>query len=506
MKNLKKIALIIISLVTLLAGYISYQGLRYIKSDYLILSFFEESLIPNIKHAVSGNKKIMKEIDIPELEINIPKYSDSILQKTIKKGLELESMFGQEKPYVPVDFQYKREKYKAKMKIRGDHIRNYQYGLSESSLTIKTKKPSAEGNTKFSIVKPAQELFFYGLLYYQTFDREGFLSNNTIPIKVKINGKSQGIYFLQQGFDLNYPKVNGFKESLILKFEKDCMCTEQNHYDLHPRLVCYQEKTVLKNEKHSKSFEYVTKKYADILANNAKVEKLFDIKIWARYVALTDIFYAHHSMECHNVRMYFNPKTQKIEPIAWDPFLVRVAEYDLTRDQYLFSEFMRENYPIYKLLKKNKTFIDNYIQYLYDYSTNLDLSNFFYADDEILRNIEAELLFGKTFTSFNPYKIKDIQKSIEVNFKQGDLVDGNYYPNNQVLRLTSRSDIPIEIDEIIVNGKKVRNPFKDELILPRRIYEVKINTREKVKKLEVSSHIRTFDDQVKTNEIRVFKH
>ncbi len=50
-------------------------------------------------------------------------------------------MFGQEKPYVPVDFQYKREKKsKVKMKIRGDHIRNYQYGLSESSLTIKTKE------------------------------------------------------------------------------------------------------------------------------------------------------------------------------------------------------------------------------------------------------------------------------------------------------------------------------------------------------------------------------
>ncbi len=56
MKNLK-IALIIISLVTLLAGYISYQGLRYIKGDCLILSFFEESLIPNIKHVVCENKK-----------------------------------------------------------------------------------------------------------------------------------------------------------------------------------------------------------------------------------------------------------------------------------------------------------------------------------------------------------------------------------------------------------------------------------------------------------------
>ena len=54
------------------------------------------------------------------------------------------------------------------------------------------------------------------------------------------------------------------------------------------------------------------------------IDLLFDIKKWGEFAALTDVFYAHHSMRCHNVRMYFNSTTNKIETIAWDPFLVEV--------------------------------------------------------------------------------------------------------------------------------------------------------------------------------------
>jgi hypothetical protein len=51
-----------------------------------------------------------------------------------------------------------------------------------------------------------------------------------------------------------------------------------------------------------------------------QLSQVFDLQLAARQYALTDLFAAYHSLIWHNRRFYFNPVTQRLEPVVFDGF------------------------------------------------------------------------------------------------------------------------------------------------------------------------------------------
>ena len=52
--------------------------------------------------------------------------------------------------------------------------------------------------------------------------------------------------------------------------------------------------------------------------NEFDISSIFDIKIWAQYFAIIDLFQAYHGAVPKSVKLYYNPSTTKFEPIFFD--------------------------------------------------------------------------------------------------------------------------------------------------------------------------------------------
>ena len=109
--------------------------------------------------------------------------------------------------------------------------------------------------------------------------------------------------------------------------------------------------------------------------------EVFDYDLFAKYVAISELLGTSHNLRWINLRLYFNPKSNKFEPIAFDCF-----DGDDSRTTIVwYKQKVKYEYLLHPLLN-DKEFIKLIDEYLFMYTDPTFVRDVFHENHRALRN------------------------------------------------------------------------------------------------------------------------
>lgn len=324
-----------------------------------------------------GTKKPKVNNKSKALYITIPKSAQDSLNNFKKIALEQEIISSDLKQYVRAFVDVNSEKAPVELRIKGDWTDHVE--TDKVSYRIKMGDDHAyKGLKTFSIQNPYTRSFLMEWFAHKLYENEDILTTQYELVPVFINGKNAGVYALEEHFDKQLLESRHRREGPIMKFD------ESGVWQVHKNLKktgdyvaapAYEsaEISVFKKNRTKKNpalfgqFKVAQTKMELYRQRGQDVGEYFDVEALAKYLALTELINGKHGLTWHNQRLYFNPITQRLEPIAYDCFM---EANKLLRDHELLGLLKSEDtdYGVLRATLTDNRVKDRYIFYLEKFS------------------------------------------------------------------------------------------------------------------------------------------
>ncbi|MDP2586442.1 MAG: CotH kinase family protein [Candidatus Komeilibacteria bacterium] len=322
--------LIIAALLLIYSAGLGYAGVKFQRSGlankttlHKIVSYF------NLSHFLEGlaakPEKISLEISAEAL---------ATLQKNRDQAIATGLIFTSTIDEVPVIVNYNEKKMEAKARLKGDltdHIREDKWSLK---ITLKGDN-RLFGLKEFYIQDPKARNFLNEWVFTKILTEENIISTRYDFVDVTINDRHMGIYTLGEHFDKILLANNQRREGPILRFNEDLHFQEllqQQWSGVFPKLVKangtgtylasdiepFNTKEILDNPALEKMFTRGKSLLESFRIGELTTSQVFDVDKMAAYFALTDLTSSQHGRWWRNIRFYYNPVTDKLEPIGYD--------------------------------------------------------------------------------------------------------------------------------------------------------------------------------------------
>ncbi|HBF89027.1 MAG TPA: hypothetical protein DDX39_10335 [Bacteroidales bacterium] len=446
-------------------------------NEYLKHKYFP-SLIKNFKTYFTFSETLDT---TPIFKLYIDKKNILYLEKQINDKLSMEDscdIFGMNDfEYVPAKIiDNNNIEHTIEIRLRGDMSSNYKNGLHNATYRFNIKDSSLLfGKRKLSLVRPELENYgFYGFLFYKFFRKEGIISNDFKFINLYFNNTDVGVYILQEGFSGELITSCNRSGGIIFRLKNDC----EGYYNSFPELEPYMKKKIFDNKELIRNFKAAKDKIDLLEKSGQNASDCFDMNLYGKFYALSDIFLSHHATLCQNVKLWFNEKTQLFEPIAWDP--ANYIRYDVELDlinkghNYSFDSVYsyKNKYPLNPVLSNDSTFLFHYSKYLYDYSHNDSIFCFIKNNLKIIESIEPKILRQDFQSVFQPEWILSRINEVKKMFRATELVSASLSIKDSTLSIRSTSNLPIRVESITINNCIIEI---NKIILPKEQTKININ-------------------------------
>ncbi len=389
-----------------------------------------EAYNPKIKYLITINENQGKNNKIIRLDINEKNYQKIIdkREEALRNGILISS----DKDYVKANLTYNNKTIKVKIRLKGDlldHLKTEKW-----SFRVETKNDEkVMGMKTFSLQGPERrgknEALFYALL-----KKEGLISLRYIPIQLIINNKSKGNYIIEEHFSKELIENNKRIEGPIIKINEDLMWLGYSNYITLSNIDCFNTKSTLNNELKNAEFEKARNLMNAFRQGKIKADDVFDVKQIIKLAAIIDLTGGHHAYSLHNMRFYYNPITEKLEPIAYDASTSSYPIKKLTYNNNLFkNDPLKENIKNIKLYIQELTKVSNeeYLKEIVNKYSNL------IQDYDIL--VENQKFIR---SKLNP------KKAIQTYAQK-------YENNSLILRIKNIQEFPIQVLSLYYNDVKI---------------------------------------------------
>ncbi len=217
---------------------------------------------------VSGNYWNGRKVNPESISIEIKNKDLKLLERNRKRALERGVIINDiDGDYVPATIEYKDEKIKVKLRLKGhmtDHLQENKW-----SFRIKVKdKETLMGMKRFSVQHPGTRGYIYEWIYHELMKKEDVIALRYKFINVQLNGKDWGVYALEENFEDDLISNNHRIKGPILRFNPDLywvnrlnMTKQMSSYDEYAsyysaNVEAYRENKVLKD---SVQYDYYLK-------------------------------------------------------------------------------------------------------------------------------------------------------------------------------------------------------------------------------------------------------
>lgn len=351
------------------------------------------------------------------------------------------------------------------MRLKGDWTDHLEHPAKWSFRIVPTGEETLFGMRKFSVQHPKARNYLWEWLFNKVVKdndlvglRYDFL-NAQMQIKDRDSVIPMGIMALEESFDKILIENNRRREGLILAFDESSMWNERKQIrdmevdlkkdvDMPKRgelpVKVYNENKTLSSPVLSRQFEIGRNLLLGLRDGKLKLSEAFDVDKLTTYIALSNLFGGHHGLHVENIRTYYNPVTNKLEPVSFDSNsgynISTLLEYPIGIHDDLFREKLVEKYTLISSEAFISSFIRKYEEQLNELA--MPLSGEFNEaglDFEILRH-NANLIKKKIFpaNSINATLISFDNKSMEVEVK-------------------NLSDFPMMLEDLVLSNKKSLN-------------------------------------------------
>ena len=343
----------------------------FIHNEKTLSAYYDDlkiELLDKSKKPVFKTENIDIQIKSKDLD-KLFKYRD----KAIQNGVISKSL----KKYFKGIMVYNKEEIPIKIRLKGDwidHLNGEKWSFRIKILGDKDFK----GMKTFSIQHPKTRTFLKEWIMHKIFKNENILTTRYGFITASLNGNNLGIYAYEEHFSKELIQHNKKTEAPILKFnEEGIWQTRSNNpknKNLYPffeasDIIPFQNKSIFSSSNLKKDFEKGLKLMTKYKEFDKKLEDIFDLNYTAKLYALYDIGKIRHSYHWHNQRFYYNPKTHRLEHIAFDCYAG--IEEGIEDVIYGYSEKVSFDFKMTYLSKQffnNELFVCNYKKFLNKFS------------------------------------------------------------------------------------------------------------------------------------------
>jgi len=220
-----------------------------------------------------------------------------------------------------------------KMRLKGDWTDHLQKDKWSFRIDIKDDNSYILSLRQFSIQTPETRGYLSEWAFHQNLLQEGVLTTRYEFVNVLLNGKLLGIYALEEFFAPEMIESQGRRQGVLLRFnedlfwenltnfyevglaqEGDFMTTNITTADITP----FEETKIAKNPDLAAQAETARNLLYAFQTGQRPASEVFDVNVWGRFFALSDLWDACHGAKWHNIRFFYNPITGLLEPVAYD--------------------------------------------------------------------------------------------------------------------------------------------------------------------------------------------
>ena len=250
----------------------------------------------------------------------------------------------EEEPYKNVTIDWRDDQIRGKMKLKGfgwdhrSHPKKWSFAIALKG------DDSLLGMERFSIHHPKTRGYQGECLYSKILIGNRDLAARCEYIDVSINGESIGVMTATERVGKNLLEMQGRKEGNVFRpayqdMWKDLRRAtrfrrgiknpiESETFKLHTEahalnrlltpLEVYGAGKLSKNDELKKQYSDAIGLWEGMLLGHLRPSDIFDIESTARIIAATFAVGNFHSLQTHNIKLYFNPLTYKFEVLPTD--------------------------------------------------------------------------------------------------------------------------------------------------------------------------------------------
>ncbi|MFP5470299.1 MAG: CotH kinase family protein [Bacteroidia bacterium] len=469
----KKVKIIIVVVALSVLGAISY--------------FFQDGLI--LKSVRNYAKSISSSPQ--EIEILVKKKDFKKIEEIREKSIEKGHIINEDSSYVDGKLVYNGDTLKIELRLKGhmlDHVKGEKW-----SYRIKVKKGKTFlGMKRFTLQHPGTRNYAYEWLYHKLMAHQGIISLNYDFIKVNFNGDNLGIYAVEEHFAQELAERNNRPNGPFMRFNPENywegrytrdILKMRFHEEYSSYISSFPEFYDRKNTRNDSTLLNAYLKAQNLLEqfkrNELKTSEVFDVELMAKFHAVIDLIGGHHSLDWSDVKYYFNPETNKIEPVAYES--VSAFETKKLCGSFQFFTLEKEALPVFhQQLFSDTTFFKAYIQEVERISDESYLKVFLKIYEEQL-NEKLSVLYSefpyKDFTTDIYFKNQKIIKKMLAEPKPFNAFLQRYDTTNNTITvaLGSVSAFPYKVVSISCGSEIVSIP---SLIIECKQVQAHVNYNE----------------------------
>lgn len=331
------------------------------------------------------------------------------------------------------------------------------------SFQVKVKGDNTiDGMKRFGLLLPSSRGYLTDWLGYELMKEAGLMGLRVDFIDVSINGKSKGIYYLEERFDKHLVENNRLREGVLFKLDRG--------------LSAYQETKLARNPETRSQLLRIKRMWQEVQKGEMEVNQFFDLRKMAKAFVVCDLMNNKHPLAIQNLRFYFNPVTGLAEPIAREWELLGRTQLSNLR---LFPEKAVDHDRHLRLQR------DPVLQIIYD---NLEFKRFYLEEAEIMCRTE----FLDAVLTRNEDKIEQLRKKVyrlwpfydfptQILYDHQQYMRSKLFPDDPfllaslvekdeddlVLKLINKQDLPVEIYHLSWQDSLKIYP-KSDVVVERR--------------------------------------
>ena len=280
------------------------------------------------------------------------------------------------------DNQNNKKEIKVKIRRKGDRVIHFSENDTESYRVNIRGDDRFEGFEEFSIHHPVIRNFTWEMLLSSVMLDNGLLSVRTKPINFSVNGDGDVLRFVEEVPGKELLESQGRKEGPIFGLDDEVSSSfSSSVFDVYDRKFWLSDRRLVM---YSSSIEVLnktrnflnSKKYSHIEINKF-IEEHYDVKLWARYFAISDLFGSYHGTVSKSVKFYYNPATTLFEPILFDGH-VGAGKFDnfilgdfRNKKDSVECDWICDEHEFYSMFFDSEKFYKEYISYLKIVSTDI---------------------------------------------------------------------------------------------------------------------------------------
>jgi len=363
----------------------------------------------------------------------------------------------------PAKITLSGKKYKVKLSLTGQYLDHIESDRNSFNVEVKDGM-TIMGMSKFKLLIPNTRGYLADWVAHRMQQREGLIVPRFDFVTVKINGESKGVFAVEESYNTDLIENNNLRDGIIFK----------------PGL---QQIEVLNKKKISKDINLQNRVlslknlWQSFLNGEIPPEKIFDLEKFAIDYVTTDLVSGLHSKFLLNLRYYYNPITNLIEPISREFGFMRNGYELIGREKtnlfikalYEDSELSENDKKFHKKLFESIIFQRLYIKNLERVSSPSYLDSFF-KSVELEMSEKERIIYKETPVYSYPKRfLYENQKIINSFLHPIDqMVSGDIWTDDTTWssKFINHSFLPIRINYLLINDSIIQRPAKDEFIMP----------------------------------------